>query len=261
MTEVIFDPSISLVVMSSLEKDSLLDEGGVRAASKLRDLLSDDKTPIPDLIKQADINTVRIFASRLMGSNIFDDLTRKSLMARIVKIYPDVQDLISGKQEEKDEILIVSEPSLEKKKAADDKLVREEIPQNREDIKVARSYSDLRENFEYKSAKEYQRVLMKRKADWEYELKFAKPTNFSEADTSRVGIGTVVDIEPSGGGDSITYTILGAWDSDPDKNVLAYLSDRGQLLLDKKIGDEVFLPSGSGGTDAYKIVNISRYQA
>lgn len=259
MTEVIFDPSVSLVVMSSLEKDSLLDEGGVRAASKLRDLLGDDKNLIPDLINEADINTVRIFASRLMGSSIFDDLTRKSLMARILKIYPDVQDLVSGKKEEKDEVLIVSEASLKTKQAAYDKLIREEIPQNREDIKIARSYGDLRENFEYKSAKEYQRVLMKRKADWEHDLKLAKPTDFSGADPSRVGIGTVVTIEPSQGGEKIIYTILGAWDSDPDKHILAYLSDRGQLMLEKKVGEEIGLPTDTGGTDTYRILDIRGY--
>ena len=259
MTEVIFDPSVSLVVMSSLEQDSLLDEGGVRAASKLRDLLSDDRELIPDLINEADINTVRIFASRLMGSNIFDDLTRKSLMARILKIYPDVQDLVSGREEEQEEALIVSEESLAAKQAAYDKLIREEIPQNREDIKVARSYGDLRENFEYKSAKEYQRVLMKRKADWEHDLKLAKATDFSTATADSVSIGTVVTIEPEQGGTPITYTILGAWDSDPDKHILAYLSDRGQLLLEKKVGDEVGLPTDTGGTDTFRIVDIKPY--
>ncbi|MCB1061766.1 MAG: hypothetical protein KDN20_02455, partial [Verrucomicrobiae bacterium] len=82
MAEVIFDPSISLAVMSSLEVDSLNEEGGVRAANRLRDLLSVDSSLVHDLIAESDINTVRNFAGRLMGTAVFDDLTRNSLMAR-----------------------------------------------------------------------------------------------------------------------------------------------------------------------------------
>lgn len=259
MTEVIFDPSLSLAVMSSLEQDSLDDEGGTRAANRLRDLLADDKNLIPDLIGDADINTVRNFAGRLMGSNVFDDLTRKSLMARIVKIYPAVQDLITGREKTEDDILIVSEESLERRQAAFQKLVREEIPQNREDIKIARSYGDLRENFEYKSAKEYQRVLMKRKADWEGDLKQAKAVRFEGVDASKVNIGTVVSLEKTASGEKLDITILGAWDSDPENHVIAYLSGRGQILLGKKTGDEVGLPNDSGGTETYRILGIKPY--
>ena len=241
--EVLFDPSISLSVMSSLESDQLKEEGAVRAANRLRDLVCDDRDLIPDLIKDSDINTIRNFASRLVSSASFDELTRKSLMARVLKIHPEVQDLVAGR-EVVEEVIFVSEKSLQERQAAYDKLIKEEIPQNREDIKVARSYGDLRENFEYKSAKEYQRVLMKRKADWERDLRLATPLDESATpDTSSVTIGTTVELTPDSGGESLTYSIVGAWDSDPDKNVIAYLSERGSLLLEKEVGDSVALPS------------------
>ena len=156
---------------------------------------------------------------------------------------------------------IGSNDTARERKEAYDKLVKEEIPQNREDIKIARSYGDLRENFEYKSAKEYQRVLMKRQGDWERDLKLAQPTNFSNSDTSKVSIGTVVNLESTNGAESITYTVLGAWDSDPDKGILAYLSDRGAEILDKAVGDQVEFTSAEGTTQAYKIASISAYNA
>ncbi|MEM1442298.1 MAG: GreA/GreB family elongation factor, partial [Verrucomicrobiota bacterium] len=143
-----------------------------------------------------------------------------------------------------------------------DKLIKEEITQNREDIKIARSYGDLRENVEYKSAKEYQRVLMKRQGDWEKELKIAQPTDFSNPDTTKASIGTVVALDPLESSDSpLTYTILGAWDSDPDQNILAYLSERGAEILDKKVGEEVEFPEGTGETKKYKITTISAYRS
>jgi len=261
LAESLFNPSLSLSVMSSLEADQLNEEGAVRAANRLRDLVADDRKLIPDLIEGANINIIRNFSSRLINSASFDELTRKSLVARVIKLHPEVQDLLGGGDKKEDDVLIVSEESLAKRKEAYDKLVKEEIPQNREDIKIARSYGDLRENFEYKSAKEYQRVLMKRQGDWGRDLKLAQPTDFSNSDTSKVSIGTVVSLESTNGGESLTYTVLGAWDSDPDKGILAYLSDRGAQILDKAVGDQVEFTSAEGATQAYKISSITAYNA
>ena len=179
-------------------------------------------------------------------------------MARVLKLHPEVQDLVAGK-EVKEEVIFVSPESLEKRKAAFDKLIKEEIPQNREDIKIARSYGDLRENFEYKSAKEYQRVLMKRKADWERELRIANPMDFSDPDTSVVNIGTTVQLSSEEGEDPLTYSILGAWDSDPDRGIIAYLSERGSILLEKKVGESVALPDGDGHNKSYKVESIEAF--
>jgi transcription elongation GreA/GreB family factor len=257
----VFTPTLCLSVMSSLEADQLNEEGSVRSANRLRDLVADDSGLIPDFINNANINTIRNFAGRLVGSASFDELTRKSLMARIIKLHPEIQDLMSGREKEQEETLIVSETSYTEKKAAYDRLIKEEIPQNREDIKVARSYGDLRENFEYKSAKEYQRVLMKRQGDWERDLKLAQPTDFANPDTSKVSIGTIVSLEPVGPGSPLTYTVLGAWDSDPDNGIIAYLSERGLAILDKKIGDEVDFPLGTGGTERYRITGVQAWTA
>lgn len=259
--QVLFSDTLCLNVMSSLESDQLNDEGAVRSANRLRDLVGDDRNLIPDLIAGANINTIRNFAGRLLNSASFDELTRKSLMARVVKLHPEIQDLLAGREMQQEEMLIVSEASLAERKAAYDRLIKEEIPQNREDIKIARSYGDLRENFEYKSAKEYQRVLMKKQGDWEKELKIAQPTDFSNPDTSKVSIGTVVTMDPvDGTGDSLTYTILGAWDSNPDEGIIAYLSERGNEILDKKSGDEVEFPLGDGETKRYRITSINPFQ-
>ncbi len=261
LAETVFDPVISLSVMSSLEADQLNEEGSVRSANRLRDLVADDSDLIPDLVEGANINTIRNFASRLVTSASFDELTRKSLMARVIKLHPEILDLVSGGEKKEDPTIFVSEESLVERKAAFEKLVREEIPKNREDIKIARSYGDLRENFEYKSAKEYQRMLMKRQDDWERDLKNANPIEFANADTSMVSIGTLVELESLDGGDSLSYTVLGAWDADPDKNIIAYLSDRGAEMLEKKEGEEVHFHSSDGKTESYKIKSIKGYKS
>ncbi|NLT69988.1 MAG: hypothetical protein GXX91_04760 [Verrucomicrobiaceae bacterium] len=259
LSESVFTPTLCLAVMSSLEADQLNEEGSVRAANRLRDLVADDNKLIPDFIEGANINTIRNFASRLVTSASFDELTRKSLMARIIKLHPVIQDLMHGREKEQEDSLIVSEVSLEERKAAYDKLIKEEIPQNREDIKIARSYGDLRENFEYKSAKDYQRILMKRQGDWERDLKLAQPTDFKNPDTSKVSIGTIVTLDAVGGDEPLTYTVLGAWDSDPDNGIIAYLSERGNAILDKPVGTEVEFPLGDGEMKRYRITSIRPY--
>ena len=64
----VFTPTLCLSVMSSLEADQLNEEGSVRSANRLRDLVADDSGLIPDFINNANINTIRNFAGRLVGS-------------------------------------------------------------------------------------------------------------------------------------------------------------------------------------------------
>jgi transcription elongation GreA/GreB family factor len=260
----IFNPEIGLAVMSALEQDSLEDETG-RAANRLRDLMSDDVKLIPDLIEAADKNLVRNFARRLMMSSIFEELTRKSLMARVVKLHPFIQDLITGgaddaKKVKKAEPLVVSVESYHKKKADFEDLVNKRIPQNREEIKIAREYGDLRENFEYKAAKEQQRVLARMQDEGEIELELAQPTDFAGADTSEVSIGTIVSLRNSDNGEEEKYTILGAWDSDPEKRIVAYLTGVGQKLIGTKVGETVELPtSDEDRTQSFEVTAIEAY--
>ncbi len=117
--------------------------------------------------------------------------------------------------------------------------MQKKIPANSKEIAIARSYGDLSENHEYKAAKEMQKILMRRKEELETQLKRARGTDFSNASTDVVGIGTVVRATDLDTNQPETFTILGAWDSDPDKGIISYLSPVAQALLNRKVGDEV----------------------
>jgi transcription elongation GreA/GreB family factor len=122
--------------------------------------------------------------------------------------------------------------------------VNKKIPENSKEIGVARSYGDLRENFEFKAAKEMQAVLMRRKQELEAMLHRARGTNFENPDLTQASIGTVVTVRRDGSGAEETYTILGAWDSDPDLGIISYQTAIGQALLGHKVGDTVSLNDG-----------------
>src|SRR5438874_70695 len=109
----------------------------------------------------------------------------------------------------------------------------------------------MTENFEFKAAKQMQSVLMRRKAELEQMLHDARGTSFENPDTSRVSIGTIVRLRKDATNEEETYTILGAWDGDPDRNIISYQTALGQALLGRKAGETVALPNGE-----FEIISI-----
>ncbi len=55
------------------------------------------------------------------------------------------------------------------------------------------------------------------------------------------------------------FTILGAWDSDPEKGVVSYLSPVAQALLNRKVGDEVEVEV-HGAKRRHRIESIEPYR-
>src|SRR5690606_2084269 len=107
-----------------------------------------------------------------------------------------VQDIVSGKSEEAGGNVasvmsrVSSIRSYKQKEAQLQKIILKDIPENSKEISVARSYGDLRENFEYKAAKDMQRVLMGRRAELENQLRDVTPTDFSEFEPDAAGVAT-----------------------------------------------------------------------
>jgi transcription elongation GreA/GreB family factor len=250
----VFSADVGASVLNLLENDHLAD--GPRKTSRLQALLGDDKTLLTDLVEVMDANEARNFARRLLECPVFGDLERKSLMARIIKARPETVELVSG-ESQREESLLVSWPSLEKKKAELDEIVRVRIPQNTKDISIARSYGDLRENFEYKSAKDMQKYLGHRKNELEREISRARGTDFKGANTSAVNIGTIVTLT-DGSGMEHQITVLGAWDSDPETRTVSYLSEVGKALMNQKPGDEVAIPDADTGAPTRFVIRAIR---
>jgi len=232
-------PDLLGAILSALERDQHNENS---RGSKLRDLLLDDRELIPDMFEGAELGVARDAMRRLMLTPVFDELTKRSLLARIIKLYPALESVITGEQkEEKSEALVVSWSSLDKRKAEYEELVNKKIPENSKEIGVARSYGDLRENFEFKAAKEMQAVLMRRKSELETALHNARGTAFESPDISQVSIGTIVGLRDSDSGKEEVYTVLGAWDGDPDRGIISYQTAIGQALLGHKLGEVVTL--------------------
>jgi transcription elongation GreA/GreB family factor len=238
----LINPELLAAILSALEREQHSAPG---RASKLQRWLLDDKQLFQDMFGKSDVALARDAMRRLQLSPLFDELTKRSLLARIVKVFPDLESMIVGAQpQEKAQPLIVSWSSLEKRKTEYEELVKKKIPENVKEIQIARSYGDLSENFEYKAAKQMQAVLSRQRAELERDLAKARGTSFENPDTSRVSIGTIVTVRDNASKKSETYTILGAWDGDPDRHIISYQTAIGQALLGKKAGESATLPSG-----------------
>lgn len=234
----LLNPELFRAMLSAIERDQFLEKKG----NRLRDYVLEDLSLIPALIESADIEIIRDLTRTLQLSPSFDDMDKRSLLARIVKMYPAIQEMITGEQTKEDKTFLVSWPSIERRKVEYEDLVKKQIPANVRDIALARSYGDLRENAEYKFAKEQQKVLNRRKHELEAQMAKARGTDFSSARTDAVTPGTTVTLTDLDSGKSESIHILGAWDGDADRNIVSYLTPFAQALLNKGVGAGAELP-------------------
>jgi transcription elongation factor GreA len=224
----------------------------------LADILSEDTDLISDLLSTADPETARDLANTLMLNQGFEELTKKSLLARFIKIFPKIQSLVAADAESKEEQLLVSKGSYERKREEYEQIVSKKIPENSKAIAAAREHGDLKENSEYKMAKQDQQVLMAQKTLLERDLGRARVTDFKDASTEQVSAGTIVEVRNETKSNTITYTILGAWDGDPEKHIISYKTALGAALLGRKQGERIRVKLG-GNDEDFSILKIVRY--
>jgi transcription elongation GreA/GreB family factor len=68
----------------------------------------------------------------------------------------------------------------------------------------------------------------------------------------------VVEVRNASRGVTTTYTILGAWDGDPENHIISYKTALGAALLGRKPGETVKVKL-AGSEEEYTVLNISRY--
>ena len=226
----------------------------------LADLLSDDTDLIPNLLADANVETASDLAQTLLLNQGFENLTKKSLIARFIKKYPTIQSLIAGEAAEKseEEGLIVSQSSFDAAKHEYEELIATKIPENKEAIATAREHGDLKENSEYKMARQDQDILLSRKNELEVDLSRARVSDFTDVSSDLVGIGSIVELKEGSSGKTRRYSILGAWDSDPDNDVLSYKTPLAKQLLGKKTGEVVTTKIG-GNEEDWTLLKLARW--
>ena len=188
----------------------------------------------------------RDFMRRINEGQGWDVLDRKSLIAKILRKYDELQDIItpSTSNAPKKEIPFTSSRSFRERQKQLEKIMKIDIPENSKEIEIARSYGDLRENAEFKYAKERQGLLMAQGAKLAEDLEVVKPTDFNDVKTDQINVGTGVKLKFDSGIET-TYFILGVWDQDDELNIISSETKLAKLLLGLSIGNSVNLPDGN----------------
>jgi hypothetical protein len=83
----------------------------------------------------------------------------------------------------------------------------------------------------------------------------ARGSDFLNARTDVVSVGTTARVTDLADQHQENFTLLGAWDSDPEKGIISYLSPVAQALLNHGVGEEVEVP-WEGSLRHYRIESI-----
>ncbi|HRT28311.1 MAG TPA: GreA/GreB family elongation factor [Kiritimatiellia bacterium] len=221
----------------------------LRMQNSLKSLFEQSKW-LEAIFAELDTPQRQFVFERIQASPAWDPVTHHTLLRRMLKLDPSLADRkrVVAPQPQ-DAVRRTSWRSLKERQFLYKRLVEEELPKNSQDIATARSYGDLRENFEYQAAKDFQRQLLTRQDEMQRELKQVKGSDFSNAPCDKVGPGTTVVLRMADGSKR-TYTILGEWDRDEHLNIISNKAPLAQNLEGKAVGDTVAVPSLAGNEAA-----------
>ncbi|GIO12618.1 transcription elongation factor GreA [Cohnella xylanilytica] len=122
-----------------------------------------------------------------------------------------------------------------------------------ERIKIALSYGDLKENFEYHSAKNDQAFMETRIQTIEKMLKKARVVEGTDGSTVQVGSVVVLnDVEMA---EKVEYQIVGTAEADVLQNKISYESPMGAALMGKSVGDKISVNAPMGVIE-YELLEI-----
>ncbi len=176
-----------------------------------------------------------------------DNYQKKEILSIIRVRFPQLF------KQEKEQTFFALSTTIEKKRRELEHIVEVELPKNSKDIATAREHGDLRENYEYKAAREKQRLLSAKVNEIDRQLKKVRAINLDKISDDKVGIGTVLTLKDLKTNDIKKITILGPWEADSDKNIFSYIAPAIQKIIGKKVNDKISL-----GEDEYIIEKIEK---
>lgn len=135
--------------------------------------------------------------------------------------------------------LLVTRLGYENRQRELRQILEDEIPENSKEIGLALQKGDLRENAEYKAALEKQEQLKNAVSRLQEDLQNAQIFDLAEVNDSVISFGTEVQLTNIDNNTTERYVILGPWESDPEHNVISYLSPLGAKLWQHRANDEL----------------------
>lgn len=134
--------------------------------------------------------------------------------------------------------------------------IKKEIRVNSDMLQRAADFGDLKENAEYKTAKENQERLFNKLSRWD-EYSRCEVVDGEKLKTDVIAFGTSVKIKNLSNGAEWYYNFVGPveYELESMEDIVTYSSPLAKQLMGKKVGDEVEVQLPAR-VDNYKILEI-----
>ena len=124
------------------------------------------------------------------------------------------------------------------------------------EIMTARAHGDLKENAEYKYAKERQSFVSARLGQLHQRLADISMLNLNNLPKDRAAYGSRILVRDVAKSSKIEYKLVTVEEADAAKGLISTTSPIGRALLGKKVGDEVSVTTPAGVKE-YEVVRLT----
>ncbi|MFN0065491.1 MAG: GreA/GreB family elongation factor [Chlamydiales bacterium] len=191
---------------------------------------------IREIIEGSSIDYLREFLLLASKCHSFTKQDMRILDSLAEVVQPSLAKQKDKKVKEEEQIIWTTPEGFKKLQERIQEIGTVEILDNAREIEAARALGDLRENSEYKFALERRSRLQAELKTLSEQINQARVLTKQDIFPSQVGPGIIVDVVDSKGIKK-TYTLLGPWDADPDKQIVSFQSKFSQAMNGKKKGD------------------------
>lgn len=143
------------------------------------------------------------------------------------------------------ETVPITREGYEKLKKELDRLQSVERPANVKAIEEARAHGDLSENAEYHAAKERQGFIEGRIQELQVQMGQCEIIE-AKGPFEKAVFGATVTVENVDTGEERTITLVGPYESEPEKGRISVVAPLGRALIGKEDGDEVKVKTPKG---------------
>ena len=187
------------------------------------------------IFEHSDIETLREILLLCTKCMTLTDHDIKILQSLAEVVHPTLVELRKEPIEEEN-IVWTTEEGYRKIKDRIEQIATIETVENAKEIEIARSHGDLRENSEFKFALEKRSRLQSELRFLSDQFKQMRVLAKEDIQTDAINVGTIVELE-SPTGARTSYTLLGPWDADPEKNILSSQSKIAKELIGLQVGN------------------------
>lgn len=208
-------------------------------AKKVLGIITDDRyAVVREIMQHSNIEEVKEYLLLASKCGLFTDHDIKIFHSLGEVVHPTLSRLRKDhNQVPVDNVFWTTQEGFQKAQLRVQQIATVETVQNAKEIEAARALGDLRENAEFKAALERRDRLQSELKFFSDQIAKARIITPQDVLSDEVSIGSVVHCVDSKG-EQLKFTLLGAWDADPDKRILSFQSKFAQAMKGKTVGEK-----------------------